>query len=129
MVGKAERVSREESEAYYKTRPLGSRIGAWASPQSSIVADDEVAQRVKETEERFGLSSSTSPTTDVDIPLPDFWGGWRVIPECVPLLESTVYTCTYIDDTTVKSSSGLESHRGFMTVYAIPENLILLNGQ
>ncbi|GJJ13283.1 hypothetical protein Clacol_007534 [Clathrus columnatus] len=78
VIGKVEKVSREESEAYFKTRPLGSRIGAWASKQSSVVAEDELAIRVDETRRRFGIEEGA---TEGDIPLPDFWGGWRVLPE------------------------------------------------
>ena len=73
VVGRAERVSREESEAYFRSRPLGSRVGAWASRQSSVVGEDEVQARVARIEERFGE----------DVPLPEFWGGWRIVPECV----------------------------------------------
>lgn len=80
VVGRVERVDRQESEEYYRTRPLGSRVGAWASPQSSNVEEGEVAARFKEAEERFGVIDGQ---TDKDIPLPDFWGGWRVIPKCV----------------------------------------------
>jgi pyridoxamine-phosphate oxidase len=80
VVGRVERVSREESETYFRSRPLGSRIGAWASAQSEIVADDVLDRRVEEVKQRFGINESDA---DADVPLPEFWGGWRVIPECV----------------------------------------------
>jgi pyridoxamine-phosphate oxidase len=80
VVGRVERVTVEESEEYYKTRPVGSQLGAWASPQSSVVGEAEVKRRLEEVEDRFGLKS-VSNRGDVDIPRPDFWGGWRVIPE------------------------------------------------
>ncbi|EJC98972.1 pyridoxamine 5'-phosphate oxidase [Fomitiporia mediterranea MF3/22] len=78
VVGRVERVSKEESTEYFRTRPLGSRIGAWASPQSSVIAEGEISQRFQETREKFGVKDGQ--TDEADIPLPDFWGGWRVIP-------------------------------------------------
>lgn len=80
VVGRVEKVSTEESEEYYKSRPVGSRIGAWASPQSSVVGEDELANKLKEVQARFGVDPSQE---NADIPLPEFWGGWRVLPECV----------------------------------------------
>ncbi|KLO16759.1 pyridoxamine 5'-phosphate oxidase [Schizopora paradoxa] len=77
VVGRVERVSREESEAYYNTRPLGSRIGAWASPQSKAVGDGEVLRLFDEAKERFGAKDGAEP----NVPLPDHWGGWRIIPD------------------------------------------------
>lgn len=86
VVGRVQRVEPEESAAYYRSRPVGSRIGAWASRQSTVVGEGEVQARVEKLEERFGVSGSSGASQDVDIPLPEFWGGWRVIPECVPLV-------------------------------------------
>jgi pyridoxamine-phosphate oxidase len=80
VVGRVEKVSRAESEAYYKSRPLGSRIGAWASAQSSAVTEGELAERVQEVKKRFDIPDGAS---EADIPLPDFWGGWRVVPQYV----------------------------------------------
>lgn len=72
--GTVERTSREESEAYFISRPLGSRLGAWASPQSRTIAGrDELERRLREVEERFGE----------EVPLPASWGGYRVRPETV----------------------------------------------
>lgn len=72
--GTVERTSREESEAYFISRPLGSRLGAWASPQSRPIAGrGELARRLREVEERFGE----------EVPLPESWGGYRVRPETV----------------------------------------------
>jgi pyridoxamine-phosphate oxidase len=76
-VGRVEKVSREESEAYFRSRPLGSRIGAWASNQSAVIAEDQLDQQIKQIEERFGVKEGD---VDADIPLPDHWGGWRIIP-------------------------------------------------
>jgi pyridoxamine 5'-phosphate oxidase len=74
--GTVERTSREESEAYFRSRPLGSRLGAWASPQSRPVAGrGELEQWVREAGERFGE----------EVPLPEEWGGFRVRPEVIEL--------------------------------------------
>lgn len=71
--GQVEKLSTEESEAYFKTRPLGSRIGAWASRQSSVISGrGEILQRVAELSLKY-------PTGNV--PLPPFWGGYRVLPD------------------------------------------------
>jgi pyridoxamine-phosphate oxidase len=78
--GRVERVSREETAAYYKTRPLGSRLGAWASQQSTVVQDGQLESQVEDVKARFGVKGDEK---DADIPVPEFWGGWRVIPECV----------------------------------------------
>ncbi len=69
---------REESEAYFRTRPLGSRIGAWASDQSAAIGEGELDQQITQIKERFGIKDGD---VDADIPLPDHWGGWRVIPK------------------------------------------------
>lgn len=89
VVGRVERVSREESEAYYQSRPVGSRLGAWASKQSTIVGEGEVHKKVEEMKEKFGVSDEGQPA---DIPLPDFWGGWRVVPEYVLMTFLTIST-------------------------------------
>lgn len=78
VVGKVEKISKEESEEYYNGRPVGSRLGAWASEQSKVVAEDEVHNRLEEAKARFSVDENTK---DAHIPLPDFWGGWRVVPE------------------------------------------------
>jgi pyridoxamine 5'-phosphate oxidase len=70
--GRVEKISREESEAYFRSRPLGSRIGSSISRQSSVLADrDDLERAGREIAERFGDNP----------PLPDFWGGYRVVPE------------------------------------------------
>jgi len=69
-VGRVEKVSREESEEYFNSRPVGSRIGAWASEQSSEVGEDELEKRVEEMKDKFGEN----------VPCPPHWGGWRIIP-------------------------------------------------
>jgi len=70
--GQAERLSREESEAYFRTRPEESRIGAWASKQSTMLSSRE------ELEERF--QELLAEFKGKDIPLPPTWGGFRVAP-------------------------------------------------
>src|SRR5215510_12380421 len=71
--GLAEKVTLEESEEYFQTRPRGSQIGAWASPQSEEINDREALERrVGEIETRF---------KDRPINCPPFWGGFRVRPE------------------------------------------------
>ncbi|TFK68574.1 pyridoxamine 5'-phosphate oxidase [Pluteus cervinus] len=70
VLGRVEKVSEEQSYEYFKSRPVGSQLGAWASKQSSIVGEGEVVNRLDKLEERFGA----------EVPLPDFWGGWRVVP-------------------------------------------------
>ena len=82
VVGKVEKITKEESEAYFKSRPLGSRIGAWASPQSRVVGEGEVAKKVEEIGQRFGIKSNDE-AVDVEVPLPDHWGGWRIVPTYV----------------------------------------------
>ena len=73
--GMVERVSRAESEAYFHSRPLGSQIGAWVSRQSSPIASREVLeQRATALAGRFAGGP---------VPLPDFWGGYRVVPHAV----------------------------------------------
>ncbi|OCH85577.1 pyridoxamine 5'-phosphate oxidase [Obba rivulosa] len=78
VVGRVERVSREESEEYFHGRPAGSQLSAWASRQSSVVAEGEVQARYDELKERFKVPGTEH---DVDVPLPEFWGGWRVVPD------------------------------------------------
>jgi pyridoxamine 5'-phosphate oxidase len=71
--GSVARVSTAESEAYWVARPRESRISAWASEQSEpIESRDELERRAGEVAERFG---------DGDVPLPPFWGGYRVVPD------------------------------------------------
>ncbi|KAJ7442639.1 pyridoxamine 5'-phosphate oxidase [Mycena latifolia] len=77
VLGRVEKIDARESEAYFKSRPLGSRLGAWASKQSTVVAEGEVFARLDRLKERFGVDNDTA---DADVPLPNFWGGWRVVP-------------------------------------------------
>lgn len=73
--GRAERTSREESEAYFATRPRESQVGAWASPQSSVIAHrGELEANFEQAQERF---------KDQSIPRPPHWGGYRVLPQMI----------------------------------------------
>ena len=70
--GTVEKISAAESDAYFLSRPAGSRIGAWASPQSTVIAKREVIEdRSKQFEEQF---------SDGNIPRPPHWGGYIVKP-------------------------------------------------
>jgi pyridoxamine 5'-phosphate oxidase len=78
VTGRVERVPREESEAYFATRDAGSRLGAWASRQSSALTSRADLERAfAEAEERF----------DDDVPLPDWWGGYVLRPETIEFWE------------------------------------------
>lgn len=71
--GVATRVEESASEAYFKSRPRGSQIGAWSSPQSTIIEDSELLnQRVKQIETRFKGQET--------LPRPKQWGGYAVDP-------------------------------------------------
>jgi len=103
VVGRAEKVSAEETREYFHSRPIGSQVGAWASEQSAVLESrEELEQRVRDVEKRFGVSPGgaasavdvgpeAAPVADraqataageaVDkIPVPPFWGGVRVVP-------------------------------------------------
>ncbi|KAH7928466.1 pyridoxamine 5'-phosphate oxidase [Leucogyrophana mollusca] len=77
VLGRVEKVSKEESEEYFKSRPIGSQLGAWASRQSSMIHEGELHARVEKLQQRFGVREGDSAG---EVPLPEFWGGWRVVP-------------------------------------------------
>ena len=71
--GQVERVSDAEADEYFRTRPVGSRLAAWASPQSRPLANRaELDRRYREAEARFAGG---------EVPLPPHWGGFRVVPD------------------------------------------------
>jgi pyridoxamine 5'-phosphate oxidase len=75
--GVVEEISAGESTAYWSSRPRGSQIAAWASPQSRPLSDrGELDALVREAEQRF---------EGADAPLPPFWGGYRLAPESIEL--------------------------------------------
>lgn len=73
ITGKAEKISTAESLAYFVTRPIGSRIGAWTSNQSSVIRSRSLLEaKLSEMKRKFA---------DGEVPLPSFWGGFRIVPE------------------------------------------------
>jgi pyridoxamine 5'-phosphate oxidase len=75
ILGRAARIPTAESLRYFATRPRGSRIGAWSSPQSQVISSRSLLEeKVAEMKRRFG---------DGEIPLPHFWGGYRVVPSSI----------------------------------------------
>ncbi len=73
--GKVERVLSEESDAYFASRPLESRLAAWASDQSSVIADRPVLEhRMQKMKECYA---------DEDVPRPPYWGGYRLIADSI----------------------------------------------
>jgi pyridoxamine 5'-phosphate oxidase len=76
VVGAVEPVARDEVEAYFGSRPRGSRLGAWASRQSTVV------EGRAELEARYAEAAGRWPD-GVEVPTPEFWGGLRVVPGTV----------------------------------------------
>ncbi|MFD0518753.1 pyridoxamine 5'-phosphate oxidase [Paractinoplanes durhamensis] len=75
VTGAVERVTRAETEEYFASRPRGSQLGAWASPQSRVLPDRAAVEAgLAAVAERFG---------DGPVPAPPHWGGFRVLPETV----------------------------------------------
>jgi pyridoxamine 5'-phosphate oxidase len=75
ITGRVGRTSHEDSARYFSSRPLGSRLGAWASHQSRVIPGRAALEAgLREVEARFG---------DGDVPLPEHWGGYRVAPETI----------------------------------------------
>src|SRR5580658_7487213 len=80
--GRVSTMSREASEPYYRSRPRRSQIGAWASRQSQVIASrDDLDGRVAELEQRWPDS----------VPMPDFWGGYLLVPETVEFWQAGAY--------------------------------------
>ncbi len=73
--GAVEKTSRQESEEYFRSRPLGSRLGAWTSTQSEVIADRAALEA--------RLSEVTTQYEGADVPLPPHWGGYRVKPTSI----------------------------------------------
>jgi pyridoxamine 5'-phosphate oxidase len=73
ITGRAEKVSTLESLKYFTSRPRGSQLGAWVSQQSSIITSRSLLEiKLDEMKRKFKEGS---------IPLPDFWGGFRIVPD------------------------------------------------
>lgn len=73
--GRVEQVSDEESDQYFHSRPLGSRLGAWTSPQSQVISGrEELQQRLAAVEQQYA---------DGEPPRPPHWGGFRLVPQMI----------------------------------------------
>ena len=75
VAGTVSRTAREESEAYFRRRPLGSRLGAWVSHQSQVIAGRAVLEE--------DLAVAERRYADGEVPLPPYWGGFRVVPQAI----------------------------------------------
>jgi pyridoxamine 5'-phosphate oxidase len=83
VMGSVEKISGEESNAYFVGRARGSQIGAWASPQSQKIAAREVLEKlVHDFEVKF---------TNTEIVRPENWGGWRLIPNRIEFWHGGLY--------------------------------------
>lgn len=73
--GVAERVPTSESLKYFLSRPFGSRLGAWTSPQSQVISSRSILEgKLDEMKRKFANG---------EVPLPSFWGGFRIVPESI----------------------------------------------
>src|ERR1700735_3195729 len=81
--GTVSALSTEESEPYFRSRPHGSQVGAWASRQSTVVGSRA------ELDDRYGELAGKWPE-GTDVPMPEFWGGYRVIPEVIEFWQGRV---------------------------------------
>jgi pyridoxamine 5'-phosphate oxidase len=73
--GPVTKVAREESEAYFHSRPRASQLGAWVSQQSAIIAGRKVLEEA--------MKALEAKYAGQEVPLPPHWGGWRLAPETV----------------------------------------------
>jgi pyridoxamine 5'-phosphate oxidase len=81
--GDVRKVDTATTLAYWRTRPRGSQLGAWASPQSSVVPDRAALDALQhEVERRFGGPDAAADGA-LEIPVPPHWGGWRIDPHTV----------------------------------------------
>jgi pyridoxamine 5'-phosphate oxidase len=79
--GGVEKATADESDRYFASRPVASRIGAWASPQSEMIESrDVIEQRERSFRRRFGVADDSG---DAVIPRPPNWGGYRLVPTAV----------------------------------------------
>lgn len=74
--GVVEKIAAEESDAYFRSRPAGHQLGAWASPQSQVIADREYL------EQRLVFLTAQFPES-AEVPRPPHWGGYRVMPHTI----------------------------------------------
>lgn len=83
ITGEVSKVSRQNSQAYFQSRPIGSQLGAWTSNQSQVIANRDVLERE--------LAKVTAQYQDKEIPLPPYWGGYRVSPKTIEFWQSGPY--------------------------------------
>jgi pyridoxamine 5'-phosphate oxidase len=82
--GSVRMMSQASSEPYFRSRPRGSQLGAWASRQSQVIGSrSELEDRVEELQRRW--------PPPADVPMPDFWGGYVLVPETVEFWQSGTY--------------------------------------
>ena len=81
--GTVSALSTAESEPYFRSRPHGSQVGAWASRQSTVIRSRA------ELDDRYDELARKWPE-ETDVPMPDFWGGYRVIPEVIEFWQGRV---------------------------------------
>lgn len=75
ITGRAEKVSTAQSMKYFLSRPLGSQLGAWVSHQSEVITSRSILEmKLQEMKAKF---------KDGKIPLPDFWGGYKIVPDSI----------------------------------------------
>lgn len=73
VIGRVERVSRADSLKYFLSRPIGSQLGAWSSPQSKVITSRSILEtKLDQMKRKFAEGK---------VPLPDHWGGYRIVPE------------------------------------------------
>ncbi len=73
VTGRVERISKAESLKYFLSRPFGSQLGAWASPQSKVITSRSILEaKLDQMKRKFA---------DGKVPLPDHWGGYRIVPD------------------------------------------------
>ena len=73
VAGTVARISKAESLRYFLSRPFGSRLGAWTSPQSKVISSRQILEtKLDQMKRKFA---------DGEVPLPDDWGGYRLVPE------------------------------------------------
>ena len=73
VTGRVERVSKVEALKYFISRPLASRLGAWSSPQSQVITSRQILEaKLDQMKRKFANG---------EVPLPDHWGGYRIVPE------------------------------------------------
>jgi len=73
VIGRVERISKAESLKYFLSRPFSSQLGAWASPQSQVITSRSILE--------MKLDQMKRKFAEGKVPLPDNWGGYRIVPE------------------------------------------------